>query len=53
MDYDVAVEEFTPEGKLIPSDRITWTGSEDPEEGLESQGWTLGLAHGGAGLIRR
>ena len=40
MDHDIAVEEFTEESTLVPSDRITWTDSEDPEEGLESQGWT-------------
>jgi hypothetical protein len=41
MQWDVAVNEFTEAGILVPSDRISWTGSEDPEEGLRGEGWTL------------
>ena len=41
MEKDVAVDEFTEAGILVPSDRISWTESEDAEEGLRSAGWTL------------
>jgi hypothetical protein len=41
----MAVEEFTEAGVLVPSDRMSWTGSEDLEEGLSSEGWTVPIAN--------
>ena len=38
MEWDVAVNEFTEAGILIPSDRMSWT-DEDPAEGLKRAGW--------------